>query len=219
MMKRLQMRAHLSAWKLLDRATPKRMLVRKGRPARRSIALTFDDGPEDLTRAYLDCLDEFSATATFFVNGERCIDRPDTVREIAARGHALGVHGYTHRPFPDLSVGDIAVELSATAKALPPTAFPMVRPPYGNLSPASVAACIRAGFSIVMWSVDSNDGFCKDAASVLENVGSHRLQPGDIVLMHEGQPWTLEALPYILADLSSAGYALVSVPELVGAPL
>ncbi|HEY8073786.1 MAG TPA: polysaccharide deacetylase family protein, partial [Labilithrix sp.] len=63
----------------------------------RGVVLTFDDGPDpEHTRAVLDALDARSAKATFFVIGTKAEKHADVVREIVARGHAVGVHGFAH---------------------------------------------------------------------------------------------------------------------------
>src|SRR5260370_41632004 len=93
-----------SARRLARAILPEAVVVWQGRAARpatgarhrRPVALTFDDGPNELTRAYLEVLERFGARATFFVVGEMCADHPELVAAIAAGGHELSAHGYTH---------------------------------------------------------------------------------------------------------------------------
>jgi len=182
------------------------------------VALTFDDGPMDLTRDYLDVLERGGARATFFVVGDLCARSPELVDEIALRGHELAGHGYTHRPFPDLArEGLLTEELERTARLLPPRPRErsIVRPPRGAVSLGSLFGCTRAGFTTVLWSVNSEDWRVKRADDVVDAVVG-RVEPGAIVLLHEGQPWTLEALGTIVTRLKDDGHELVTVGELLG---
>jgi peptidoglycan-N-acetylglucosamine deacetylase len=206
--------------KALARATLPRSLVVWRGPARlRRVALTFDDGPTELTRAYLDVLDRVGARATFFVIGELCDRHPDVVAAVAERGHELCGHGYTHRTFPRLhKVGLLHDELRRTACLLPAGRHgrPMVRPPHGALSLMSLATCARAGFTTVFWSLDSGDSRTERSADVVSGVVGRPVEPGAIVLFHEGQRWTLDALPTVVERLKDAGHDLVTVGDLLG---
>jgi peptidoglycan/xylan/chitin deacetylase (PgdA/CDA1 family) len=199
-----------------ERALPHAILIRRGGPTQRRVALTFDDGPSPMTDAYLDVLEAAGAQATFFVVGETCLQHRAALLAIVARGHEVAAHGYTHRPFPSLAAGELRDELKRTARLLPPAVRrPLVRPPGGQVSPGSVVRCARAGYTTVLWSVDSDDCRTSLAAQVVANLAPARLSPGDIVLLHEGQRWTLEALPPALGALREAGYKMVTVSELV----
>ncbi|HEY6004319.1 MAG TPA: polysaccharide deacetylase family protein, partial [Anaeromyxobacter sp.] len=66
--------------------------LRRGSPAGGAVALTFDDGPSADTPAVLEALERAGVRATFFVLGEAAERRPDLVREVARRGHAVALH-------------------------------------------------------------------------------------------------------------------------------
>lgn len=199
---------------------PSSFLVARGPRSRRRVALTFDDGPSELTRAYLDLLERRGARGTFFVVGSECERNSDLVGEITERGHDVGGHGYTHQSFPELhGSGRLLEELTATARFLPasPGGRLWVRPPYGALSPSAIVTCVRAGLTIVLWSLDSEDWRTRNPRAVSARVSPQTVQPGSIVLLHEGQPWTLDALADIVPTLQRSGYELVTVRELVAA--
>ncbi len=190
-----------------------------GGSSRRGVALTFDDGPSELTPAYLDVLRRSGARATFFVVGALCAIHPEIVSAIEAGGHELAGHGYTHRPFPGLIAEDLRAELTRTAALLPKASGkrPLVRPPHGAVSVSSIITCARAGFTTALWSHDSGDWRTTRADEVCAAFeGDGRPGSGAIVLLHEGQSWTLEALPRVLGMLSEAGHDLVTVGELLG---
>jgi peptidoglycan-N-acetylglucosamine deacetylase len=204
---------------------PKSVVAWQGRAARTTagahgpLALTFDDGPNELTRAYLEVLERFGARATFFVVGEMCAAHPELVSAIAAGGHELSAHGYTHRRFPSLSTRELREELTGTASLLPRCSGRrlLVRPPHGAVSLSSILTCAIAGFTTVLWSHNSGDWCTTSADDVCAAFDDERsLEPGAIVLLHEGQPWTLHALPRVLGKLSEAGHDLVTVGELLG---
>ncbi len=189
---------------------------RRSRPGR--VALTFDDGPAALTPQYLAVLERLGVRATFFVIGELCAQRPDLVAAIAAQGHELAGHGYTHRRFTELSKSELLEELERTEALLPPrpTGRPLVRPPHGSVSVRSMLTCLRRGFTTVLWSFNSDDWCKKDAAQVEETFHEREAEAGEIVLLHEGQSWTMSALPTIVGMLEKAGHELVTVGELLG---
>lgn len=199
-----------------ERALPRAVLIGRGAPDRRRVALTFDDGPSAMTDDYLDALEAAGAHATFFVVGETCLKYRSSLLAIVARGHEVAAHGYTHRPFPSLPAAELREELKRTARLLPPAQQrPLVRPPGGQVSAGSVARCARAGYTTVLWSVDSDDCRTNSPAQLIANLAPERVAPGDIVLLHEGQAWTLEALPRALSALREAGYQMVTVSELI----
>jgi peptidoglycan/xylan/chitin deacetylase (PgdA/CDA1 family) len=199
------------------RLLPRGLLVQRGSAHDDRVALTFDDGPDGRTREYLDLLDRLRVRATFFVLGEQCEPHRDGLLDIVARGHEVASHGFSHRRFPTLTRREIEIELRDTAKLLPPSPRrrPMVRPPQGAISLASLATCALAGYQTVHWSIDSDDCRTQDPARVIAAVAPTRVQAGDIVLLHENQSWTLEALPSIVDGLRQAGLEFATVGEIV----
>ena len=181
------------------------------------VALTFDDGPTSLTPQYLDVLERLGARATFFLIGELCAARPDLVRAISERGHEVAGHGYTHRRFTTLSRAELIRELERTRALLPQATGEreLVRPPYGAVSLPSLLACAHAGFTSVLWSLNSFDWRLQNAHEVETGFASQAICPGEIVLLHEGQSWTMNALPAIVGSLRQAGHELVTVGELL----
>jgi len=195
---------------------PRSVVVWSGPRGRRRVALTFDDGPSPLTRDYLDLLERFEARATFFVIGEYCREQRVLLDEMLNRGHEIAEHGYSHRRFPEAAERrELGHELARTRALLPPRARRWVRPPFGSLSPASLWSCARRGYRTVLWSHDSDDCRTKDPAEIVRKVSPSRLVPGSIVLLHDGQDWTLGALAAALRGLRDAGFALVTVGRLL----
>jgi peptidoglycan/xylan/chitin deacetylase (PgdA/CDA1 family) len=149
--------------------------------------------------------------------GQFCEEHPDLVAAIARSGHELAGHGYTHRRFTELSGLELYDELERTRSLLPDDGRrrPIVRPPHGAISLASTLRCALAGYKVVLWSRDSGDARTEHADDVVRRFEGW-LEPGAIVLLHEGQGWTLDALPRILTSLRKGGHELVTVGELLG---
>src|SRR5882724_6088265 len=138
-------------------------IVLRGPAGRRSVALTFDDGPHPVTtRRILAVLAATRHRATFFVLGAKARRHPEVVREIHAAGHTLGVHGDRHdrlhafrmpwRVHAELLRAAQAVE---DATGVRPRFF---RPPLGHTSLTTIRGVRRAGMIVVAWSTRGLDG-------------------------------------------------------------
>ena len=214
----------VGARRLAEALLPASMVVWRGKgggdvSSRPGVALTFDDGPDAMTPEYLSVLSELGVRATFFLVGRQCARHPELVKRIASEGHEVGAHGYTHRRFPTLDAHELEEELRKTRSLLPSTGGRkiLLRPPHGALSLCSVVTCARAGFTTVLWSHDSGDSRTKRSEDVVRAFEPGNPHAGDIVLMHEGQRWTIDALPRVVGRLKEAGHALVPVGELLHA--
>jgi len=218
---RIERAARASARKVAEALMPPSVVIWRGRPGTSEshagrVALTFDDGPDDMTPEYLSVLSGLGVRATFFVIGAQCAKKPKFVARIAEAGHELGAHGYTHRRFPSLRTRELLSELRDTQAFLPKRLGRLlVRPPHGAVSMSSVLTCLRAGFTTVLWSRDSNDCRTDRSVDVVKSFEPLDVRRGDIVLFHEGQRWTVEALPAVVGQLREAGHALVTVGELL----
>lgn len=199
------------------RAIPR--VLRRGPGHSRRVALTFDDGPQPLTGAYLDALDRLGVAATFFLMGDLSSERPELVREYVRRGHQVASHGWNHTAFPRLSPRELRDQLRRTdaVLGLQPVGRPWVRPPYGALSARALAQLVAAGYTVALWSFDSHDHELEDPATLAARCAPDRVTPGDVLLFHEGQRWTLDALPAIVGALTDAGYECVTMADLFAA--
>jgi len=186
-------------------------VLRRGPTASNRVALTFDDGPDRMTERYLDVLDDLGIPATFFVVGELAATDPARVRDCLRRGHQLGGHGFDHTRFTRLSRKDLLDQCARTESAigghLP--GRPWVRPPHGSIGAASLVSLVAAGYT-----VDSCDYSIHDADQLVERCSPSAITAGDVVLFHEGQEWTLRALPRIVTGLQAAGLECVTMHDL-----
>ena len=111
-------------------------LVCHGANDHKHIALTFDDAPSEHTSdAVLAVLAEKNVQATFFMIGENMARHPQAAQRIAAAGHELGNHSYSHRRFLLRSPAFIAREIEDTNALIRAAGYhgPIhFRPPYGK---------------------------------------------------------------------------------------
>ena len=191
-------------------------VLRRGPVTAKRVALTFDDGPDELTPQYLELLDDLGVAATFFVAGEQAAKHPELIREYLKRGHQVANHGYDHTRFSKLSRKQLLDQLERTEQAIgrQVTGRSWVRPPHGTLDAKSLLTLRTAGYVVALWSIDSCDYDVRDANQLAERCSPAVVSPGDVLLFHEGQPWTLEALPRIVAGLHGAGLECVTMHDL-----
>jgi len=193
--------------------------LRRGPTTTRRVALTFDDGPDDYTERYLDRLDDLGVPATFFLCGAAADARPQLVREYLRRGHQVANHGYDHAAFPTLNRRQLLDQCVRTEQALggQVSGRPWVRPPHGALDAGSMITLLSSGYTIALWSVDSCDYGERDPAVLAQRCSPPNVGAGDVLLFHEGQPWTLDALPRIVTALHASGYECVTMHDLFAA--
>jgi peptidoglycan/xylan/chitin deacetylase (PgdA/CDA1 family) len=155
--------------------------------------LTFDDGPHpEHTPAVLDVLKKEEVGATFFLLGDRARRFPGLVRRIAAEGHLIGHHSFSHSEPGRTSARQLLDEVSRTQDVL--TALvgrpsPWFRPPKGKLTAAKLVRLWRAGQTVVLWNVDPKDYSCQSPQEVRDWFDRHPLGGGDLVLLHDNVPY------------------------------
>ena len=191
-------------------------VLRRGPLTSKRIALTFDDGPDEMTPRYLELLDDLGTPATFFVSGQRAAQHPDLIREYLKRGHQVANHGYDHTRFTKLSRRQLLEQLERTEHAIGGqlTGRAWVRPPHGSFDPGSLLAMRSAGYLIALWSIDSCDHEIRDPQQLADRCSPALVGAGDVLLFHEGQQWTLDALPQIVAALHASGLECVTMHDL-----
>jgi peptidoglycan/xylan/chitin deacetylase (PgdA/CDA1 family) len=190
----------------------------------RQVALTFDDGPSvPYTGQVLDILAKNHIHATFFICGANAERYPDLVRRIKAEGHEIGNHTYSHPYLYLMDRAKIADEIDHTQDVLQkisggrPRLF---RPPYGVRWFSLWPLLQERGLTMVLWSMRGYDG--RLGASGIAEATLEQLQPGGIILLHDGfethvaaevdRSATVRALPAIISGIRRAGYAFVPIP-------
>lgn len=201
-----------------------RQRVRRGRRSPARVALTFDDGPDPhWTPVILETLAKRDVRGSFFLIGERARRAPDVVRAIAAGGHDIGNHSWSHRSLwasgPMRTRLEIvrAHELLTALSGRAPRFF---RPPWGMVNAALPAVLRDCGERAVLWSVQPEGLFPVSPARQVAHV-LRRAHAGAIVDLHDaegtrGAPARLAtALPALIDGLRAAGYRFATVGELL----
>jgi peptidoglycan/xylan/chitin deacetylase (PgdA/CDA1 family) len=152
------------------------------------IALTFDDGPSpEHLPAILDVLDRHRARATFFLIAHRARSHPDLAREIAARGHEVGLHGLDHLPLRLLTSREVKRRVWQGRRELerildsPVTLF---RPPFGGQSLRTYLITRSAGMQVVGWTAMAGD-WLELPIDEIAAKGVDALEPGGILVLHD----------------------------------
>lgn len=154
------------------------------------LRLTFDDGPDpDRTPRVLDALASFQVRATFFVVGNRAALFPNIVRRIVAEGHELGNHGWDHTSLafrPRRTIREQLARCQGEIGSITGSAPRFVRPPYGRRDYRFYQEARRLDLTTMFWSLDGGDWLGLGSARLARRVC--RAKPGDIVLLHDGNP-------------------------------
>lgn len=187
------------------------------------VALTYDDGPEPVyTPQLLRILDQYHVKATFFLIGKQMDLYPDIVKDIAARGHAIGNHTYTHpKDIESDTQSQIARELEqceSTIERLTGQRTHLFRPPKGLLDGTVFFVAEEQDYKTVLWTVSADHHDAPTPELMAKRVLDH-IQPGAIILAHDGyfpSRWRdVAATPLIIQGLKKKGYRFVTVPELL----
>jgi len=177
------------------------------------VALTFDDGPNPpYTGQILGILARYQVPATFFCVGLQASAHPADIAGMAAAGHGLGNHTWSHPFLPDLTRAQLAEQLDRTDEAVSRAAGGRepgpFRPPYGSRSPDVLRWLDERGSPIVLWDVDPSD-WARPGAVVIAGRVLTQARPGTIILMHDGggdRSQTVAALPLIIEGLLDRGF-------------
>ena len=178
------------------------------------VALTFDDGPRrSTTTDLLDGLAQRGVQATFFLIGKQIEGNEDLVERMEAEGHQIGVHSFDHKILTALNSTDFEAHVDQEQWVLTEIIgrgdFPL-RPPYGEVD---AAVKKRADGPIILWSIDPEDWRYQDAdhvtAHILDNV-----RDGDVILLHDIVPTSVEAALRVVDALRERGFLFVTVEEL-----
>jgi peptidoglycan/xylan/chitin deacetylase (PgdA/CDA1 family) len=191
---------------------------------RRSIALTFDDGPSEGTNQLLDILNQYRTPATFFVCGKNVQRLPGAARDVAAAGHEIGNHTYSHPALYFRRSRFIDDELSAAQSIIADTTGntpALFRAPFGARWFGLREAQRRLKLLGVMWTVVGRDW--KLPAERIERRILAGAENGAIICLHDGRgvsakpdiSATLKAVGRLIPVLQSRGFTFETVSQLL----
>jgi peptidoglycan/xylan/chitin deacetylase (PgdA/CDA1 family) len=196
------------------------------------LALTYDDGPDDVhTNAVLDALGETAVNATFFVLSEQVRRHPALVRRMVAEGHEVGLHGVDHKRLSAVPLRAALAELK-DARALVEDAagrpVTLYRPAYGAQTVGQLLGARALGLEVVMWTAWAEDWLDDPTTDLVERALA-ACHPGAILLLHDA-PYGVrpgadgvtrvpgfsrgELTRRLVGGLVSQGYELLTVTRL-----
>ena len=176
--------------------------------------LTFDAGYENgNTAPILDALKKHGVKATFFLVGNFLETEPDLVRRMAAEGHTIGNHTYSHPDMSQIATEDAfrqelekneSLYRSITGEEM----AKLYRPPQGKYSESNLQMAQQLGYHTVFWSLAYVDWYQDDQPTKEEAFAKllPRVHPGAVVLLHSTSSTNGEILDELLSQWESLGY-------------
>lgn len=184
----------------------------------KKIAITFDDGPHEMTVLVLDVLRKYNAKATFFCIGKNIEAHPDILKRTIAEGHTVGNHSYSHSSFFDFYRKDQVIaeikQTDALIESVLGKKTSLFRPPYGVTNPSIRKALVVTKHKTIGWNIRSLDGVIKKENFLFNRI-IKRIKPGGIVLLHDTSIETVNVLDQLLSFLKKNNYTVVPLEELL----
>ncbi len=185
--------------------------------ADKEVVLTFDDSPWPVnTPAVLKALADQCTKAVFFSIGKHAMYHPELLRQVAAAGNTVGTHTWSHanlnskKMTEQMAKDEIEKGNSAVKFALGTAPAPFFRFPELQHNPAAMAYLGTRNIAIFSCDLDSFDFRAKSPEQVISNVMTKLDKQGKgIILMHDFQKHTAEAMPELLRRLKAGGYKIV----------
>jgi peptidoglycan/xylan/chitin deacetylase (PgdA/CDA1 family) len=184
----------------------------------KKIALTFDDGPHEMTLWVLEVLEKYNAKATFFCIGKNIEAHPEILKKCMEQGHTIGNHSYSHAHFFDFYRKNKVIAEIEKTDALIETILGkktmLFRPPYGVTNPSIRRALAVTKHKTIGWNIRSLDGVMKNEQFIFNRI-IKRIAPGGIVLLHDTSIQTVHVLEQLLQFLKNNNYTVVPLEELL----
>ncbi|WP_432986571.1 glycosyltransferase [Dactylosporangium sp. CA-233914] len=190
----------------------------------KTIALTFDDGPDpQWTPEIMEVLRKYNVNATFFVVGTQVTRHADIVAELSRGGDEIGIHSFTHPRLDGLSQWQRELEYSQTQLAVIKATgqkSALLRLPYsssaGTIDDANwplIQEAGRLGYLSIMTDTDSRD-WSRPGVDAIVRGATPEGDNGSIVLMHDAggdRKETVEALDKFIPMMQQRGYTFTTV--------
>ncbi|MFC0213450.1 delta-lactam-biosynthetic de-N-acetylase [Paenibacillus chartarius] len=192
-----------------------------GDTGKKELYLTFDNGYENgFTAQILDVLKEKQVPACFFVTGHYVKDQPELVKRMAAEGHIVGNHSWSHPDMSALPPERIKSELDKVKEAVAAltgqTGMAYLRTPRGIFNERTLAVSKELGYTNVFWSIAYKDWDTKAqrGKSYAFTQVVNQLHPGAVILLHSVSKDNADAMGAIIDEARRQGYEFKSLDQL-----
>jgi peptidoglycan-N-acetylglucosamine deacetylase len=181
------------------------------------VVLTFDDGPmRSDTKPILKALADQCTKATFFMVGQMALADPDMVKEVAAAGHTIGSHTWSHKNLRAVSLAkaeqEIEAAISTVSKAKGTPVAPFFRFPYLNSTKQTESYVKSRNIGAIWIDIDSKDYLTHNPNVVEQRILAQLAkEKKGIILMHDIHAWTAAMLPDLLKQLHDRGFKVVHI--------
>ncbi len=184
----------------------------------KQVGISFDaTWGSEYTEEILNKLDAYQVKATFFLPNTWITEYPELSKEIAQRGHEIGLHSATHPHFNTLSAAGMEQEIQDNydkIKEITGQSARLFRPPFNEYNNTCIEVCDKLGVLPVLWSVDSLD-WQGHAAKEISATVLPQITPGEIMLFDSNGKHTAQSLDLIFASLLEDGYQIVPLSRLL----
>jgi peptidoglycan/xylan/chitin deacetylase (PgdA/CDA1 family) len=187
---------------------------------KRTVALTFDDGPDlETTPVLIELLARDNIKATFFVVGEKAKKNPALIAKLVQAGHQVANHSYSHPWYANFLFGkalekQILQTKIALEKMIGSECF-FFRPPMGLTNPHYRSILKKNNITMVGWNIRTYDKY-RDKHKIAEKI-SKKIRNGSIIMMHDSGE-SIEKLDYIIPaiyeKLKAQGYSFTTIQEM-----
>ena len=164
----------------------------------------------------LDIMDRHNVKATFFVGGSWAAVNTAVLKDIHARGHEIGNHGYYHKDHSKIDSAYNKKEISSAHEIVFDTLgvnMNLFAPPSGAYNDTVVRVAEELGYKTVMWTRDTIDWRDHDSELIYKRAVKN-LKGGDLILMHPTEA-TAKTLERIIEEIESKGLTVAPVSEVI----
>lgn len=195
----------------------------KGKSNQKLVALTFDDGPTNLSNKILAVLNKNRVKATFFWLGKNLDCNREIIKNAKQSGHQIANHSWDHSNGYNLDENYIweqqVARTNVALKTVAGVQSNYYRPPFGGITQKQINFLAGKGITTVLWSLTTMDWDPTQNDGIdLENKFKDYLHPGAIVLMHDQDfgksEQMLVALEKMILYGKSQGYRFVTIDNI-----
>lgn len=186
-------------------------------------SLTFDDGIHENTNNYVDMLNKYNVSGTFFINGLSVVrnnNYVDLVKQMSAGGHIIGSHGFSHAAMEKLNQFNANRELTDNEfvfRQIFNKRPALYRPPYFSYNQEIINMINNFGYNIITSNLNTDDWEVETAEDIYNNyLAKFDNTTGKIILQHDYHQFGHLALEMIIQHLQNNNYTIVPLNVCIG---